>query len=173
MSIDRLRDPVESVHSHGITCSTQVDTELLAKGFAGCAEPGDVFLLSGLIGTGKSVFARALIQKLLEPFDPGAEIPSPTYTIVQTYHAGQVRIWHADLYRLKDTSELNELGFDEAFEADICLIEWPELLGTRAPACATRIHFQHINDKPESRLVKIDPGREEICTALFAGALLQ
>ena len=68
-------------------------------------------------------------------------MPSPTYTIVQTYDAGDLEIWHADLYRLTDASELVELGLAEAFETALTLIEWPDRLGEIAPPDALRIRF--------------------------------
>lgn len=93
-------------------------------------EPGDTVLLNGSVGAGKSHLARAIIQaRLGHPED----VPSPTYTLVQTYHDTQTEIYHADLYRLSDTSELVELGLEEAFLRAICLVEWSERLGSDAP----------------------------------------
>ena len=94
---------------------------------------GDVVLLEGNVGAGKTHFARALIQSLLEiPED----VPSPTFTLVQTYDTKRGEVWHADLYRLTDTSEIEELGLLEAIENAICLIEWPDRLGDLRPANA-------------------------------------
>ncbi|BDA87027.1 bifunctional tRNA (adenosine(37)-N6)-threonylcarbamoyltransferase complex ATPase subunit type 1 TsaE/phosphotransferase [Aureimonas sp. SA4125] len=88
---------------------------------------GDVVALSGDLGAGKSTLARAMIQAHANA--PGLDVPSPTYTLVQTYDTAPP-IAHFDLYRLSEESELDELGFDEAAEAGIVLCEWPE----RAPA---------------------------------------
>ncbi len=94
---------------------------------------GDVILLSGDVGAGKTHFARCLIQsQLTTPED----VPSPTFTLVQTYPTPQAEIWHADLYRLSDVNEVFELGLTEAFSDAICLIEWPDRLGDLAPNSA-------------------------------------
>lgn len=94
--------------------------------------------MSGGIGAGKTHFARALIlARLQEPED----IPSPTFTLVQTYEAPELTIWHCDLYRLGDPSEVIELGLDEAMDSALCLIEWPDRLGDMAPASALHLAF--------------------------------
>lgn len=88
-------------------------------------QPGDTILLRGPIGAGKTHLARAIIKTLIGEDE---EIPSPTYTLVQTYDASKASVWHADLYRLGDSSELIELGLDEAIGEAIVLIEWPDRL---------------------------------------------
>jgi tRNA threonylcarbamoyladenosine biosynthesis protein TsaE len=87
---------------------------------------GDILLLEGHIGAGKSFFARSLIQSVQ---DIPEEVPSPTFTLVQTYDTQIGEIWHADLYRLTSHQEVVELGLEEAFETSISLIEWPDRLG--------------------------------------------
>lgn len=111
------------------------DTSRLARVLAPVLGPGDAVLLTGSIGAGKTHFSRALIRARL---GEGVEVPSPTYTLVQTYE-GTPDIWHADLYRLTHPDEARELGLEEAFETAICLVEWPDRLGTYAPAGAIRI----------------------------------
>lgn len=101
--------------------------------------PGDVLLLEGDIGTGKTHFARCLIQSLLRiPED----VPSPTFTLVQTYDAADCEIWHADLYRLTSPEEVVELGLTDAFESAICLVEWPDRLAELVPANALTLSFR-------------------------------
>ncbi|MDF1668100.1 MAG: tRNA (adenosine(37)-N6)-threonylcarbamoyltransferase complex ATPase subunit type 1 TsaE [Roseovarius sp.] len=108
----------------------------LAKFLSAQLKPGDVILLTGDVGAGKSHFARCLIQASLhQPED----IPSPTFTLVQTYNARHSEIWHADLYRLTDTTEIEELGLIQAFDDAICLVEWPDRLADLAPASALSV----------------------------------
>ena len=114
------------------------DTAALAGRFAAILKPGDTLLLEGPVGAGKSAFARALIRAQLGRFE---DVPSPTFTLVQTYEADNCEIWHCDLYRLTDPDEALELGLDEAFETAICLIEWPDRLGDAAPEGALWLRF--------------------------------
>ncbi len=89
---------------------------------AACLRPGDCVALSGDLGVGKTSLARAIIQASIgEP----CPVPSPTFTLVQTYDLPEGRIWHFDLYRLGSADEVLELGWDEAV-SEISLIEWPE-----------------------------------------------
>lgn len=105
-------------------------TTALGQRLAPVLRAGDVLLLSGDLGAGKSALARAIIQaRLMTPED----VPSPSYTLVQSYQAADTEIWHADLYRLGDPDECRELGLDMAFETALCLVEWPERLGDYVP----------------------------------------
>lgn len=114
------------------------DTARLGRWLATCLRPGDTVLLQGPIGSGKSHLARSVIQSWLGRLE---DVPSPTFTLVQTYGDGDAEIWHADLYRLSHPDEVNELGLEDAFGRAICLIEWPERLGRATPSSALRIHF--------------------------------
>jgi len=98
---------------------------------------GDVILLEGPIGAGKSAFARALIRARLD--NPAEDVPSPTFTIVQTYPDAKGDIWHCDLYRISHPQDAIELGLDEAFESSICLIEWPDRVSGLLPPRALSI----------------------------------
>ena len=113
-------------------------TAALAGQIAPCLAPGDALLLEGEIGAGKSAFARALIRARLGRME---DVPSPTFTIVQTYEDETGDIWHCDLYRLTHPDEALELGLDEAFETAICLIEWPDRLGDETPDSALTLSF--------------------------------
>lgn len=108
---------------------------------------GDVLLLGGSIGAGKTHFARALIQSRLAAEGLAEDVPSPTFTLVQTYIAGALEIWHADLYRLTSPDEVLELGLDEAFETALCLIEWPDRLADLAPGGALALDFAATGDE--------------------------
>lgn len=116
------------------------DTAALAARLADRLGPGDTLLLSGPVGAGKSAFARALIRARLD--DPAAEVPSPTFTLVQTYGEGSGALWHADLYRLSHPDEVAELGLLAAMAEAVCLIEWPDRLGPLAPASALRLELE-------------------------------
>ncbi|MGZ9809160.1 tRNA (adenosine(37)-N6)-threonylcarbamoyltransferase complex ATPase subunit type 1 TsaE [Pseudoroseicyclus sp. H15] len=121
--------------------AVEAETAAFARKLAPLLRPGDCLALSGEIGAGKSVFARALIRAALG--DEAAEVPSPSYTLVQAYEAPVAEIWHADLYRLSSPEEADELGLWPALEAGaICLIEWPERLEGGLPESALRLHLQ-------------------------------
>lgn len=104
-------------------------TDRLGIRLAHQLRPGDTVFLFGQIGAGKTHMARAVISALFsaEGFSQ-IDVPSPTYTLVQTYDLKLATVWHADLYRLADASEIAELGLDEAFGRDITLVEWPEMI---------------------------------------------
>ena len=105
-------------------------TEGLAARLAAWAKAGDVIGLRGPLGVGKTAFARGFIQACFG----ATEVPSPTFTLVQTYETDDLSIWHFDLYRIAKPEEIDELGLDEALERGIALIEWPERLGAAMPA---------------------------------------
>lgn len=100
--------------------------------------PGDVVLLQGDVGAGKTHFARALIQSILVEME---DVPSPTFTLVQVYDTRNGPLWHADLYRISTPTEVDELGLTDAFEDSICIIEWPDRLGPLSPKDALRIEI--------------------------------
>ena len=118
---------------------SEKDTQLIAKRIGQLLLPGDVILLRGGIGAGKSFFARSLIQSLQ---DIPEEVPSPTFTLVQTYATTVGEIWHVDLYRLCSFSEVDELGLFEAFKSAITLVEWPELLSQVVPSSSLYLDFK-------------------------------
>lgn len=114
-------------------------TAALAAEIAPVLVPGDTLLLSGDLGSGKTHFARALIRARLGPAE---EVPSPSFTLVQSYDAPEAEIWHADLYRLTHPDEVVELGLWEAFAEAICLVEWPERLAPDWPDGAVFLRIE-------------------------------
>ncbi len=129
--------------SASLFLSNETETSRLGASLAELLRPGDTLLLDGPIGAGKTHLARAIIQALLKVPE---DVPSPTFTLVQTYEADGCEIWHADLYRLTNSSELIELGLAEAFEDAVVLVEWPDRLGDLEPKDALRIRFTVENE---------------------------
>ncbi|MCG8543511.1 MAG: tRNA (adenosine(37)-N6)-threonylcarbamoyltransferase complex ATPase subunit type 1 TsaE [Alphaproteobacteria bacterium] len=103
-------------------------TARVAEAVARVSARGDVIGLTGDLGSGKTSFARAFVRSLTGPDE---EVPSPTFTLVQSYDADDRVVSHADLYRLEDPEEVWELGFEDMTAAGIVLIEWPDRLGPR------------------------------------------
>ncbi len=143
------------------------ETARLAAQFADLAKPGMTLLLEGPVGAGKTFFARALIQSLMARSGQIEDVPSPTFTLVQTYEFDDFDVWHADLYRLTSPDELIELGLEAAFEDALCLIEWPEQLAEMVGQAAIRLKFEPAED-PETRHCHIT-GPANIVDALRAG----
>lgn len=104
-------------------------TSQIAAELSEITRAGDVWALHGTLGMGKSVFARAFIKNLTS----ADEVPSPTFTLVQAYSATDFEIYHYDLYRLEKPEDIFELGVEETFYEGVCLIEWPEKMGSLAP----------------------------------------
>ncbi|MEP2531687.1 tRNA (adenosine(37)-N6)-threonylcarbamoyltransferase complex ATPase subunit type 1 TsaE [Shimia sp.] len=125
--------------SLSLSLSSPDATAALAARFASALGPGNVLLLQGDIGAGKTHFARALIQTLLTVPE---DVPSPTFTLVQTYDTRSGELWHADLYRLTSPDEVIELGLVDAFEEAICLVEWPDRLADLFPESALMLEFE-------------------------------
>lgn len=131
-----------------LTLNSPEETTGFAQSLGAKLAPGDCLLLEGEIGAGKTHFARSLVQSLLlQPED----VPSPTFTLVQTYDTEKGELWHADLYRLGSPDELIELGLDDAFTDAICLIEWPDRLEDLTPKQALTLRFSPDLAIPETR----------------------
>ncbi|MCB2106267.1 MAG: tRNA (adenosine(37)-N6)-threonylcarbamoyltransferase complex ATPase subunit type 1 TsaE [Rhodobacteraceae bacterium] len=111
-------------------------TERLGARLAAVLKPGDVVGLSGDLGAGKTTLARGLIRALTGSDD---DVPSPTFTLVQTYDTPGGEIWHFDLYRLERADDILELGWDDALAEGVSVIEWPERLGHLAPGSMLRV----------------------------------
>jgi N-acetylmuramate 1-kinase len=125
--------------SYSLTLANERATERLAIDLAMVLKPGDLITLSGDLGAGKTAFARALIRHIAD--DAGMEVPSPTFTLVQTYALPRLTVVHVDLYRVGHSGELAELGVDEAAENALVLIEWPDRAAGALPADRLDVAF--------------------------------
>jgi tRNA threonylcarbamoyladenosine biosynthesis protein TsaE len=123
-------------------------TARLAVALAPLLRTGDVVALRGELGTGKTTFARALIRALTGSDE---EVPSPTFTLVQTYAAREFEIWHFDLYRLEKPEDALELGIEDAMADAVTLIEWPERLASWLPADCLEIRFAYADTESARR----------------------
>jgi tRNA threonylcarbamoyladenosine biosynthesis protein TsaE len=127
-----------------LTLPSLAATEALAQRVGALLQPGDAVLLSGPLGAGKSAFARALLRAMAG--DPALEVPSPSFTLVQSYETPRGVVHHYDLWRVEPGPDLRELGLDEAFR-DITVIEWPDRLGAYAPGDALEIGLTPLPDE--------------------------
>ena len=118
-------------------------TSSLGRALSALLVAGDTVLLSGPIGAGKTHLARMIVKSFL---DHQEDVPSPTFTILQTYQAPDFEIVHADLYRIGDASEIVELGLQEAFGNALVLVEWPDRLGDLQPDNALHVSLDHQED---------------------------
>ncbi|POF34113.1 tRNA (adenosine(37)-N6)-threonylcarbamoyltransferase complex ATPase subunit type 1 TsaE [Roseibium marinum] len=124
-------------------------TRQIANDLALVLKAGDVVCLSGDLGAGKSTFTRALLRSFAG--DPELEVPSPTFTLVQTYTFDRFDLSHFDLYRLEDPEELEELGLDELLQTGAALIEWPEMAGGLLPQDALWIRIGQPDEDTDAR----------------------
>jgi len=135
-----------------IKATSEAETEAAAVRLADGVKAGDVVLLRGPLGSGKTVLARALIRALAA--DSHLDVPSPTFTLVQTYETPRGAVWHFDLYRLEDTDEVYEVGWEEALSGGIVLVEWPERLGFLVPQKAIEVTIEGSGDDARRLVVK-------------------
>lgn len=130
----------------------QAATERLGRAVAHRLRPGEAVCLYGPLGAGKSTLARALVRALT---DEDEEVPSPTFTLVQSYDGRDFPLAHFDLYRLKSADEAYEIGLDEAMQDGAALIEWPERLDDALPRDRLAIHLAP-GESPTSRTARIE-----------------
>lgn len=134
-------------------------TTALAKKLAPLLKAGDVIALHGGLGVGKTTFSRALITALM---GVETEVPSPTYTLVQTYNGPDFPIFHMDLYRLEQPEDVFELGWDETQDG-LALIEWPDRAGAHLPAWRLDLTLEILGD---TRKATLEPRGEDWQTRL-------
>jgi tRNA threonylcarbamoyladenosine biosynthesis protein TsaE len=132
------------------TTRSERETREVARGLAGGLTPGDIVLLSGDLGAGKTAFVKGLAEGLGISPD---EVTSPTFTLVHEYGGGRLPLLHVDLYRL-DAAHLDEIGFDQDMaEAGVTAIEWPARL-VATPAGAWKVDIVHTPE--DARVITID-----------------
>ncbi|SDW12998.1 tRNA (adenosine(37)-N6)-threonylcarbamoyltransferase complex ATPase subunit type 1 TsaE [Roseicitreum antarcticum] len=139
-------------HTRHLILPTPDATDIAAHWIAPRLHAGDVILLSGPVGAGKTHFARKVIRYLQG--EAAEDVPSPTFTIVQTYEARALEIWHADLYRLTHPDEVLELGLEDAFHTALCLVEWPDRLAEPPPG-ALHLAFSYVAGQDDARALDI------------------
>ncbi len=146
-------------------------TTTFAEDVAAILGTGDVIALSGGLGAGKTTFARALIRAAAD--DPELEVPSPTFTLVQTYAAGRLTIGHFDLYRLGSADEIDEIGLSDAAAEGAVLIEWPERGAGRLSEERLDIRFEIEGNGRRAALSGSETWRERIARARAGRALIE
>jgi tRNA threonylcarbamoyl adenosine modification protein YjeE len=134
--------------------SDQRATRALGRRLAGLIRPGDVIALRGVLGSGKTELARALLRARA---GAAIEAPSPSYTLVQDYRFPDLLIRHIDLYRIHDPAELLELGLDVPAADEAWLIEWPERADAVLPADRLDLELRQ-GDAPEARIAHLNAG---------------
>jgi len=139
-----------------IRLASLIDTKKLAVEIAKVAKFGDVIALCGNLGAGKTAFAKFFIKELC---GEKVEVPSPTFTLVQTYDAKNAslgEVAHFDFYRLKSADEVVEIGFEDALLSGVCLIEWAEKIREYMPRDCLRIHLQNVEGDEGARNVDLE-----------------
>lgn len=149
-----------------LTLESPEATAGFAARLSGRVGPGDVLCLDGDLGAGKTHFARALIQHRQQVPE---DVPSPTFTLVQTYATPLGEVWHADLYRLSDPWEVEELGLLDAFDSALCLVEWPDRLGPDLPDRALRIGLRMLPGRDDARQLTLSSARPDLWAPRLEG----
>ena len=135
--------------------SSEEETRAFGAALALSARTGDIITLCGPLGAGKTALARGFIEALGHRGD----VPSPSFAIVQPYDELEPPVWHVDLYRIEDTSEIDELGLDAAAEA-VLLVEWPERAETNAWPDALRLSLEIAPDGERILTAEVPPAWE-------------
>ena len=139
-----------------MTLADEAATQAFGTALAAALRPGDVVTLSGPLGAGKTTLARALLHALGEE----GEVPSPSFALVQPYDDLRLPVWHADLYRINDPSELAELGLDEIRSDGVLIVEWPERASGAWPN-ALALSLEPLDSADLRLTAKVPPSWEE------------
>jgi len=144
---------------HEFALSNAEETERLGQLLATILRAGDVLALQGNLGAGKTTLSRGLVRAMC---GDQTDVPSPTYTLVQTYEAPRFLLWHFDLYRLEHPDEIFELGWTET-ASGAAIIEWPERAGEHLPRHHLKVRLETIGD---GRRAILEPAGEDWQTRL-------
>ena len=132
--------------------NNEIKTKQFAKKLAAKLNKGDIIVLTGELGSGKTKFTEGI----LEYFNLQDEISSPTFTIVNEYSTPNVPIYHFDVYRLEDEDEFLEIGGEEYFEKGVCIIEWGEMIQNLLPKDYIKITFSKDDEDENVRVLNVD-----------------
>lgn len=132
--------------------NSENETKLIGKKFAERLKKGDVVVLTGDLGSGKTKFTEGVLQY----FELEDEISSPTFTIVNEYENKNGTIYHFDVYRLEDEDEFYAIGGEEYFQKGICLIEWGEMIKNALPNKYIHVTFSRNLDEENKREILIE-----------------
>ena len=134
------------------TSHSEAETMEFASNLAGKLHIGDIIVLSGNLGAGKTKFTEGFLRH----FNLDNEISSPTFNIVNEYKNKDINIYHFDVYRLEDISEFYAIGGEEYFSTGICIIEWGDLIKEALPTDYIRISFGKIDSDENIRILNIE-----------------
>ena len=137
--------------SNSIILNNEQESINFASTLAEGIKPGDIISFTGDLGSGKTFICREIIKQLC---GNKTEVTSPTFNLLQIYQAPKFTIYHFDLYRLKNLNEIYELGIEDAFLDNVCLIEWPEIIEDMLPRPVIKINLEILEDS--KRLCQIE-----------------
>jgi N-acetylmuramate 1-kinase len=152
-----------------IGLADEAATRRLGEDLALALKPGDLVRLEGDLGAGKTTLARALLRAMAG--DPDLEVPSPTFTLVQSYDL-RIPVHHLDLYRLGTADEIDELGVEEMAASGIVLVEWPERAAERLPPAALTLRLEHEGEGRRVHVAGTAPALARIGRSLAIRAFL-
>lgn len=135
-----------------IICKDELQTKIFASNLASMLKKGDVIVLSGELGSGKTKF----VEGILSHFEMQDKISSPTFTIINEYHNEKIDIYHFDLYRLADIYEFENIGGEEYFQKGICIFEWGELIEDILPNDYIKVSFDRVEENEDIRRLEIE-----------------
>ncbi len=156
-----------TLHLYNFITKSEADTISFAYNLASKLKTGDIIVLTGELGSGKTKFT----QGILKYFGLDNEISSPTFTIVNEYHKNSTNIYHFDVYRLSDVDEFYAIGGDEYFSNGICIIEWGELISSALPKDYLHIVFSKDDENEDYRKLEIIPHGNRFANFDFAKIL--